>query len=66
MEIQLPTLIVLQLQEISREQGREIGEILQDAIAEYVEQHTNESGFRAEVQQVMAQHRWLLDELNKS
>jgi predicted transcriptional regulator len=65
MDIQLPTRIVLQLQEIARQQEREISDILQEAIAEYVERHTSETTFRAETQQVIEQHRWLLDELEQ-
>ncbi len=65
MDIQLKDRIVLQLQEISREQTREISDILQDAIEEYVEKHTNETKFRATVQGTMTRHKWLLDELKK-
>lgn len=63
MDIQLPTLITLQLQEIAREQGREIPLILLDAIAEYVERHTNETAFREQVAATIHDHQWLLDEL---
>lgn len=63
MDIQLETRIVLQLQEIAREQEREISEILKDAIAEYVERHTNETAFRTAVREVIAEHEWLLHEL---
>ncbi len=63
MDIQLETRIVLQLQEISRAQDREIDDLLVEAIAEYVEKHTNETAFRAEVRQAIGDHRWLLDEL---
>ncbi len=63
MDIQLPTRITLQLQEIAKTQGREIPAILQDAIAEYVERHTNESQFRAQVREAIHDHQWLLAEL---
>jgi hypothetical protein len=36
-----------------------------DAIEQYVEQHTNESAFREEVREVIDDHQWLLDELDK-
>jgi predicted transcriptional regulator len=65
MDIQLSTRIVLQLQEIAKAQGREINAILMDAIEQYVEQHTNESAFREEVREVIDDHQWLLDELDK-
>lgn len=65
MDIQLETRIVLQLQEIAKTQGREISDILKDAIAQYVEQQTHESAFRAQVRETMAAHQWLLDELDK-
>jgi predicted transcriptional regulator len=63
MDLQLPDRITLQLQEIAREQGREIPAILLDAIAEYVERHTNELAFRQQIRDVMQEHAWLLDEL---
>ena len=63
MDLQLPDLITLQLQEIAREQEREIPAILLDAIAEYVERHTNEHDFRQQVQDVIQTHAWLLSEL---
>lgn len=63
MDIQLRTRIVLQLQEIAKVQGREINEILTDAISEYVEKHTHETEFREQVRQAMTDHKWLLDEL---
>jgi predicted transcriptional regulator len=63
MDLQLPDLITLQLQEIAREQEREIPAILLDAIAEYVERHTNERAFRQQVRDVIGEHTWLLDEL---
>lgn len=63
MDIQLEDRIVLQLQEIARVQEREISDILKDAIAQYVEQHTNETDFRESVRATMQAHRWLLDEL---
>lgn len=63
MDLQLPDRITLQLQEIAREQEREIPAILLDAIAEYVERHTNEQAFRQQVQDVIQSHDWLLSEL---
>jgi len=63
MDLQLPTRITLQLQEIAKVQDREIPVIIMAAIAEYVERHTHETAFREEVQATMAQHKWLLDEL---
>lgn len=63
MDIQLPTRITLQLQEIAREQEREIPLILLDAIAEYVERHTNETSFRKQIIATIHDHKWLMDEL---
>lgn len=65
MDIQLETRLVLQLQEISKAQGREIADILKDAIADYVERHTHESAFRAHIRKLMVAHEWLLQELDK-
>ncbi|MFW5748159.1 MAG: hypothetical protein ACOCYT_00950 [Chloroflexota bacterium] len=65
MEIHIDTRINLQLQEISRQQEREISALIAEAIAQYVEQHTNETQFRAHVRQTIGAHRWLLDELDK-
>ncbi len=65
MDIHIPTLTNLQLQEISRQQAREISEIITDAITQYVEAHTHESAFRQRVREAMVQHQWLLDELDK-
>jgi len=63
MDLQLPTRITLQLQEIAKAQGREIPDILQDAIAEYVERNTQETAFREQVRAAMHDHQWLLEEL---
>lgn len=65
MDIQLETRIVLQLQEIAKQQQREIRDILVDAIAEYVERHTQETAFRQMVRQVIEEQAWLLNELNQ-
>jgi len=63
MDLQLPTRITLQLQEIAKVQEREIPEIILNAIADYVEVNTQETAFREQVQATMAAHQWLLDEL---
>ncbi|MDZ4671015.1 MAG: hypothetical protein SH821_09110 [Phototrophicales bacterium] len=65
MDIQLETRLVLQLQEISKTQNRDISELLKIAIAEYVERQTNETAFRARVCALISTHKWLLDELDK-
>ena len=65
MDIQLSERIVLQLQEIAKTQEREINAILIDAIDEYVERHTNETAFRNSARDVIRDHQWLLDELDK-
>ena len=65
MDIQLDTRLVLQLQEIAKDQNREINAILVDAIARYVEQETNETAFRQQVQAIMVEHKWLLDRLGE-
>jgi hypothetical protein len=65
MDIQLETRLVLQLQEIARKQGREIPDILKDAIAQYVERETDETVFRMKVRDLIQTHQWLLDELDK-
>jgi len=65
MDIHIPVLINLQLQELAKQQEREISDILMDAIAQYVEQHTNESAFRERARQAISDHRWLLTELDK-
>jgi predicted transcriptional regulator len=65
MDIHIPTLINLQLQELAQQQEREIREIIMDAITQYVEAHTNETQFRRRVQRAIDDHRWLLDELDK-
>ncbi len=65
MDIQLETKTVLQLQEMSKEQDREISVILKEAIEYYVEQHTNETVFRETVRHIMEIHQWLLHELEK-
>ena len=65
MDIQLETRIVLQLQEIAKQQNREISEILVDAIAQYVEEQTNETAFRQSVREVLTEHQWLLDKLSE-
>ena len=63
MDIQLEDRIVLQLQEIAKVQERDISAILKDAIAQYVETHTNEAAFRDVVRKTMHAHKSLLDEL---
>lgn len=65
MDIQLPTRIVLQLEEIAQRQDRDIADLLQEAIAEYAERHTDETNFRHRVRQTISTHRWLLDELEQ-
>jgi DNA-binding ferritin-like protein (Dps family) len=65
MDIHIPVLTNLQLQEIAKQQGREISDIITDAIAHYVEAHTHETAFRDRVRQAIVQHKWLLDELDK-
>lgn len=65
MDIHIPLRINLQLQELSRQQGREISEIIMDAIADYVEEHTQETHFRERTRRAMQDHKWLLDELDK-
>lgn len=63
MDIQLDLRLNLQLQELARQQEREISAIIVDAIADYVERHTQETAFREAVRQMIAAHQWLLDEL---
>jgi predicted transcriptional regulator len=63
MDLQLETRIVLQLQEIARAQERPIIDIIRDAIADYVETHTQETAFREKVRGVVRDHHWLLAEL---
>jgi len=63
MDLQLPTRITLQLQEIAKTQEREIPAIILDAIAEYVERNTQETAFREQVREAITAHQWLLDEL---
>lgn len=65
MDIHIPTLINIQLQELAKQQGREISAIISDAIAEYVETHTQETAFREKVYQSIHNHHWLLTELDK-
>ena len=65
MDIQLETKTVLQLQEIAKEQDREISVILKEAIEFYVEEYTNETVFRETVRNIMETHQWLLHELEK-
>lgn len=65
MDIQLDVRTNLQLQEIAKKQGREIIDILKDAIIEYVEKYTEEATFTEEVQQVIHENQWLIDELDK-
>ncbi|TVR24567.1 MAG: hypothetical protein EA396_01165 [Anaerolineaceae bacterium] len=65
MDIHIPILLNLQLQEIARQQEREIGEVIMSAITEYVEAQAGEREFRGRVQQTIDGHRWLLDELDK-
>lgn len=63
MDIQLELRLNLQLQELAKQQERQIGAIIVDAIAEYVDRHTDESAFREQVRAAMRDHQWLLDEL---
>lgn len=63
MDIQLSTRVVLHLTEIARQQGREMNEILTEAIEQYVERNVHEADFRQLVREVMAEQKWLLDEL---
>jgi hypothetical protein len=63
-DIQLDTRIVLQLEELARQQDREIIDILRDAIAQYVREHTGEDHFRNRVRALVQEHRWLLQELD--
>ncbi len=65
MDIQLSLRVVLQLQEIAKQQGREINTLLIDAIDQYVEQNTQETAFRASIRRAVDDHQWLLDELDK-
>lgn len=65
MDIHIPILINLQLQELAKQQEREIGDIIMTAIAQYVEQNTNETAFRGRVRQAINDHQWLLTELDK-
>jgi predicted transcriptional regulator len=65
MDIHIPTLINIQLQELAKQQGREISMIISDAIAQYVETHTQETVFREQVRQSIQTHHWLLTELDK-
>jgi predicted transcriptional regulator len=65
MDIHIPVLINLQLQELAKQQERGIGDIIMTAIAQYVEQNTNETAFRECVRHAIDDHRWLLTELDK-
>lgn len=65
MDLQLDVRTNLQLQEIAKKQGRDIIDILKDAIIEYVEKYTEEATFTEEVQQVIHENQWLIDELDK-
>jgi len=65
MDLQLDARTNLQLQEIAKKQGREIVDILKDAIAEYVAKYAHEETFTTEVRQVIREHQWLIDELDR-
>jgi hypothetical protein len=65
MDLQLDVRTNLQLQEIAKKQGREIIDILKDAIAEYVLKYSQEEEFTEDVRQVIQEHQWLIDELDK-
>ncbi len=65
MDIHIPLLTNIQLQELAKQQGREISALISEAIAEYVEAHTQERAFRENVRQSIHRHHWLLTELDK-
>lgn len=63
MDIQLSKRVVLQLEELADQQGREIDDLLVEAIEQYVKRNTHEDEFRESVRAALRDHHWLMREL---
>ena len=65
MEIHVDGRLVSLLEEIAALQHREMADILQEAVEQYLSRQRAKE-FDADVRRIIEEHRWLLDELAKS
>lgn len=65
LNLEVDTLLVDQLQRIADVQQRPLEAVLQAALSAYAGQYKADDLFRSEIQQIIAHHRPLLDELSK-
>ncbi|MBI5931344.1 MAG: ribbon-helix-helix protein, CopG family [Chloroflexi bacterium] len=65
MQIQVQENLVQKLEELAQQQHRPIGELVADAIQQYITHLDEETQFRLDVRAAMKEHEWLLNELSK-
>jgi hypothetical protein len=63
MQIELNERLYRQLEEMARKQGRELDDVLQDAIQAYVTAQPDVEAFRQRVRAAMEKHADLLEKL---
>ncbi len=66
MQIELEEHLVEELQQIAQGQGRNVNELVQEAVEMYIKHRDNPQEFEAMVDHLMKEHAWLLNELAKN
>ena len=65
MDIQISADLLKALEQVVEQQHSSLEEVIKTAIENYVATHEKNAKFEADVDRIMAEHRWLLDELAK-
>jgi metal-responsive CopG/Arc/MetJ family transcriptional regulator len=65
MDIQINADLLKSLEEVAERQHREVADIIQAALESYLASQERMAKFEADVDRILAEHRWLLDELAK-
>jgi predicted transcriptional regulator len=65
MEVQLDRQLVRLLEEVAKLQHRDIADVLQEAVEQYLTQQKSQN-FDADVRRILEEHPWWLDELANS
>lgn len=65
MQVEIDDRLVALLRQMAAAQGRDIAEVIGDAIEQFIERHSDPA-FDADIQRIIQEHAWLLDELSRS
>ena len=63
MDIQLSADTLKALEKVAEQQRRSVSEVVQEAIESYVASQVRDAQLELDIERIMREHRWLLDEL---